>query len=114
MPRRSTPLCAPTVRSEPPPAGTSAPASDGLVQLDTDRQSEHQVHDRHRRQRRPDRQGRRPGLPPASRSLSASATTSAQAVREAGRTASTKFKDMRKRYADGWEDYIDNLVEPAG
>ena len=35
------------------------------------------------------------------------------AVREAGRTASTKFKDLRKRYTDGWEDYIDSLVGPG-
>ena len=40
-------------------------------------------------------------------------TDQRQAVREAGRTASTKFKDMHKRYADGWDDYIDSLVEPG-
>ena len=36
-----------------------------------------------------------------------------QAVREAGRTASTKFKELSRGYTDGWEDYIDSLVGPG-
>ncbi len=35
------------------------------------------------------------------------------AVHEAGRTASTKFKDLRKSYTNGWEDYIDSLRRPG-
>ena len=45
-------------------SGYAGTASDGLVQLDTDRHLSATLHDRHRRQRGPDRRGRRPGQPP--------------------------------------------------
>ena len=93
-------------------SGYAGTASDGLVQLDTDRQLSAtyttasdgnvvQIAEVDARANRPFTLALGFG------------TDQSGAVREAGRTASTKFKDLRKRYTDGWEDYVDSLERPG-
>ena len=93
-------------------SGYAGTASDGLVQLDTDRHltatyttaSDGNVVQTAQIDARANR--------PFTVALGF-ATDQRGAVREAGRTASTRFKDLRERYTDGWEDYLDDLERPG-
>jgi len=40
-------------------------------------------------------------------------TDQRSAVRTAGRTAAASFSDLSERYEDGWEHYLDDLAEPG-
>ena len=75
--------------------------------------AERDVHDRHRRQRGPDRRGRRPGQPRLSPSPWGSGPTRAEPSARLVAPPRRSSRHLRERYTDGWEDYIDSLEGPG-